>query len=414
MKKLITLIFILATFNVQSQVIDADKKIENKIVKKYKAKAFFNQLYDDFLKYGTLYAAGNVGNAKIETSEYFVRTDPNDLYAIPEVIDQTVYHPYDYRYGVGIRKLARFGYEIKENNFYNGTENNVALSAPTAAVKGLEYLLHWEKERNNGDEFTNKRVFVRHTGKYHIVKFENRESGNVGFEYTSGEVRGRLPIGKKFSISAGAIYRTHQKAYGYNPIEIWLNEIEVDDFGNEYTVNPWYSLGYEYGYSDHFTSYTDVGTGNATYDWIWRDEEGNIVAYSDLQFRDEVFGDLMNRYNQEIFSTLDPYAEVAPIVGFDFYHYKRNFWLHAYGNWILPYHKYLKGDDDFNYLNRNNWGKGGLIKDSTPEQWSDYQAGLMFGWKVSKGIGIFVEGEYTKFWESELFQTNFGLNITLR
>ena len=25
-------------------------------------------------------------------------------------------------------------------------------------------------------------------------------------------------------------------------------------------ANPWYSLGYEYGYSDHYTTYTDVET----------------------------------------------------------------------------------------------------------------------------------------------------------
>ena len=71
----------------------------------------------------------------------------------------------------------------------------------------------------------------------------------------SGEVRARLPIGNKFSISAGIIYRTHQKAYGYNPIEIWLNETEVIE-GEEFPVNPWYSLGYEYGLEIYLTCQT--------------------------------------------------------------------------------------------------------------------------------------------------------------
>ena len=162
MKKLILLIAVLFSFNAQSQ--------------------FLKGLYDDFLKYGTVYAAGNIGNAKLEQTKYFVRTNPDNLYDIPRVIDQTTYHPNNYRIGVGLRKLARFGYESKPN-FYNGTENNVGLSAPTAAVKGLEYLLHWEKQRVDGNEFDNRRLFVRHTGKYHIGKFESRESGNVGFEY---------------------------------------------------------------------------------------------------------------------------------------------------------------------------------------------------------------------------------------
>ena len=240
----------------------------------------------------------------------------------------------------------------------------------------------------------------------------------MGFEYTSGEIRARLPIGKKFSISAGAIYRTHQKAYGYNPIEIWLNETEIytDPSGNdiEYPANPWYSLGYLYGFSDHYTSYTDINTGEVIYDWIWRDGDNNIVAYSDLQFRDDVFFQLMNRFNEEAWAELEPFAEVAPIIGFDFYHYKSNFWLHAYGNYLLPYHKYIAGNEDFSYLHRNSWGKGGHNDLLEGEQWDDYQAGLVFGWKISKSLGIFAEGEYTKFWDSEIFNSNFGINFTFR
>ena len=392
MRKLILLIAVLLSFNAQSQ--------------------FLKGLYDDFLKYGTVYAAGNIGNAKLEQTKYFVRTNPDNLYDIPRVIDQTTYHPNNYRIGVGLRKLARFGYESKPN-FYNGTENNVGLSAPTAAVKGLEYLLHWEKQRVDGNEFDNRRLFVRHTGKYHIGKFESRESGNVGFEYVSGEVRARLPIGNKFSISAGIIYRTHQKAYGYNPIEIWLNE--TDSEGN--ALHPWYSLGYEYGFRDlPYLSdvYNPDGTTSQIFNYLWINEQGDIVAYTDEDFRDRIFGNLMNRFNKEAWAELDPFAEIAPIVGFDFYHYKNNFWLHAYGNWIMPHHSYVEGNEDFSYLHRNSWGKGGHNDLIAGEQWDDYQAGLMFGWKVTKSIGIFVEGEYTRFWDSEIFNSNFGINITFR
>ena len=390
MKQITLILCLLISFNLSSQNI-------------------FKTLYDDFLKYGTVYVAGNAGNAKLEKPDYFIRTNPDDLYAIPEVIDETTYHPFDFRYGFGIRKLARFGYEDKPN-FYNGTENNIGLSAPTSAVKGLEYLLHWEKQRVNGDEFTNKRLFVRHTGKYHIGKFEARESGNVGFAYQSGEIRGRLPIGKKFSVSAGAMYRTHQQPYGYNPIEIWLNEINDQGF----PVNPWYSLGYLYGFSDHPTTYTNEATGESFFDWIWRNDQGDIVAYGDRDFRDRVYGSLMNRFNNEAWEEIEPFGVVSPVVGFDFYHYKNNFWLHAYGNYLLPYHKYVKGNEDFSYLHRNSWGLGGHNDNLEGEQWEDYQTGIMFGWKISKTLGIFIEGEYTKFWDSEIYSTNFGINITMK
>jgi len=414
MKKLLLILCMLVSF---SSLAQNDEITYTEAIKEKKNSTFFKDLYKDFLKYGTFYAAGNIGSAyETQRPDFFVRTDPDNLYAIPDVVDQTVYHPFDYRYGIGIRKLARFDYEVKGNNFYNGIgedENNVGLSAPTAAVEGLEYLVHYEKERKRGEEWINSRFFVRHTGDYHIVKLEQREQGNIGFKYQSAEARARLPIGKKFSISAGAIYRTHEKAYGYNPIEIWLNE--TDD--NGLAANPWYTLGYEYGYYDtYYTAYYYDQDGNYVQfpAWFWMDENDVLVAHTDEVFRDEVFPDLMNRYNNDIWDTLDPYGEIAPIVGADFYHFKNKFWLHAYANWILPYHKYLKGDEDFSYLNRDNWGKGGLRQDSTPEQWSDYQAGLMFGWKVGKMVGVFVEGEYTKFWDSEIYHTNFGINITLR
>ena len=412
MRKLLIIIILLFSSNIIAQEITYTEAIKIK-----KKQPFFKDLYKELFKYSTFYAAGNIGNAyETQRPEFFVRTDPDNLYAIPDVVDQTVYHPFDYRYGIGIRKLARFDYEVKGANFYNGIgedENNVGLSAPTAAIKGLEYLIHYEKERKRGEEWVNSRFFVRHTGKNHIVKLEQRAQGNIGFKYQSAEARARLPIGKKFSISAGAIYRTHEKAYGYNPIEIWLNEETADGLA----ANPWYTLGYEYGYYDTYyvANYWDADGNYIQFPaWFWMDENDVLVAHTDEVFRDEVFPALMNRYNNEAWDLLDPYGEIAPIIGADFYHFKNKFWVHAYANWILPYHKYLKGDEDFSYLNRDNWGKGGLVQDSSPDQWNDYQAGLMFGWKVGKVLGVFVEGEYTKFWDSEIYSTNFGINITMK
>ena len=201
--------------------------------------------------------AGDISNS-IEAAEptYFLRTNPDgSLYSIPDVVNNTEVFPFDYRYGFGIRKLARFDYERKPKNFYDGTEEQLVFSAPTSAVTGLEYQFHFEKERWRGRDFTNYNFFLKHTGKYHIAKIQAREVGKINLNYNSAELRARLPIGKKFSISAGAILRGHERAYGYNPVEIWLNETDVamDDSGNpiigpdgnplEYPVNQWYQLG---------------------------------------------------------------------------------------------------------------------------------------------------------------------------
>jgi len=401
MKKLLLLTLLLFTLSSFGQE-DKDK--------------FFESLYKDFLKYGTVYGAGDISNS-VEAAEptYFLRTNQDgSLYSIPDVVNNTEVFPFDYRYGFGIRKLARFDYERKPKNFYDGTEEQLVFGAPTSAVQGLEYQFHFEKERWNGRDFTNYNFFLKHTGKYHIVKAQSRSVGKINLNFKSAELRARLPIGKKFSFSAGAIVRGHERAYGYNPIEIWLNE--TDEFGNP--VNQWYTLGYENGYTDVFYTQTstDYNTGEeiTTQDWYWVDEEGNQVASSDLDFRERIMPGLMNRFNGEAWDLLDPWMEIAPIVGVDFYHYKRNFWFHAYANYILPYHNYIAGEEEFSYLNRNNWGKGGLNQNSELEQWVDYSFGLSLGTKIGKNLGIFIEGEYSKMWDSKLHQTTFGLNYTFK
>ena len=394
---LILLLFTLPSFGQEPKALGKDK--------------FFKSIYKDFLKYGTIYGAGDISNS-IEASEptYFLRTNPDgSLYSIPDVVNNTPVYPFDYRYGFGIRKLARFDYERKPKNYYDGTEEQLVFGAPTSAVQGLEYQFHFEKERWRGEDFTNYNFFLKHTGKYHIVKVQAREVGKINLNYNSAEVRARLPIGKKFSFSAGAILRGHERAYGYNPIEIWLNE--TDEFGN--AINQWYQLGYENGYTDVFYTSTDAN-GNVTQDWCWIDENGVQVAHSDLSFRENVMPMLMNEFNGRAWDLLDSWTEVAPIVGFDFYHYKRNFWLHAYGNLILPYHKYVAGEEEFSYLNRNNWGRGGLRQNAELEQWTDYSFGASLGTKIGKNLGIFIEGEYSKMWDSKLYQTTFGLNYTFK
>ena len=74
-----------------AQVIDTDKKVEDKIVKKYKSSKFFKDVYKDLFKYATVYVAGDMKNSyETPYPDYFIRTNPDDLYAVPQVIDETV------------------------------------------------------------------------------------------------------------------------------------------------------------------------------------------------------------------------------------------------------------------------------------------------------------------------------------
>ena len=129
-KKLIALLLIFAFVGTSAQVITQEPL--------KKKKTFFKDVYKEFFKYGTLYVAGDTRNSyEQQRKDYFVRTNPENLYDVPQVIDETIYHPFDYRVGFGFRKLARFDYEIKAKQYYDGTENNKSLSAPTAAVQGF-------------------------------------------------------------------------------------------------------------------------------------------------------------------------------------------------------------------------------------------------------------------------------------
>ena len=165
MKKILAIIFLLS-FSLNSQEKEKGK--------------FFKSIYNELFKYGTFYVAGDVKNAKENAPSYFVRTNPNgSLYDVPVVVDGTDYYNHDYRYGFGIRKIARFDYEIKGKQYYDGTESNVAMTAPNSAIKGFEYVFHTEKERVRDDVFKNHRYFLKHSGKYHIAKIESRKQGKI-------------------------------------------------------------------------------------------------------------------------------------------------------------------------------------------------------------------------------------------
>ena len=43
----------------------------------------------------------------------------------------------------------------------------------------------------------------------------------------------------------------------------------------------------------------------------------------------------------------------------------------------------------------------------------DYSGGLIYGIKVNKNLGYFVEGKYNKYWNREWYDFKLGLNYTI-
>ena len=103
-------------------------------VRSQEKKNLFKSIYNELFKYGTLYVAGDARSPyEQQRKDYFIRTNPDDLYDVPQVVDETIYHPFDYRYGIGFRRLARYDFEIKQN-YIDGTENMTGLSSPTESI----------------------------------------------------------------------------------------------------------------------------------------------------------------------------------------------------------------------------------------------------------------------------------------
>ena len=94
------------------------------------------------LKFSTVYAAVNGGTSISDVKTFSVTTG-----ALEEEIINT---PYDYSVTIGIRKIARFGYENKASTFYDGTESNYTDAATVGKVRGFEYLFEMDYARQQG------------------------------------------------------------------------------------------------------------------------------------------------------------------------------------------------------------------------------------------------------------------------
>ena len=340
------------------------------------------QLLKDIFKYSTVYGAYSQSNS-IQGDKTFYVTQSSEL------IETTQRNPADEIKTFGFRKLAHFGYEDKDR-FYDGEEQNNSLNSNIGNVKGLEYLFEYQEGKQQGREFNNKQFFVRYLSKWWIAKAEANKNELVDIDYKSLDLRVRIPIGKKLSLSVGAMYRTYDKAYGHNPIQKYLED------------NSWFALSYEYfNHTDQAYSWENLSTGETGYDYFWYDAEGTLLSNSDLDYRNNIYGQLVNQYNAEQLAQIGSFADISTVIGLDFYHYRKNFWVHAYGN-ILPQHTLHKGDERYSY--GNFIGK---------DNWIDYKYGGVFGVRISKKLGLFSEITMQRYWDREIKVIKAGINFKI-
>ena len=335
----------------------------------------------EITKFSTVYGAVNGGNSLSDVDVYSVT---NGLQT------QTVKTPYDYSVILGVRKIARMGYEPKEA-FKNGQENSFSDASTVGKVKGFEYLFELSYVRQEGENYANQHHFLRYIDDTYILKGEYLEDGFADIKYFETSQRYRHKIEDlsflpealqkgKLSLNIGAVQRLSEP-YGYDPLEEW----KLSNGNLHYTF-----LALEEGYNANFISHGIVQ---------YTDPQGNIVAENTEIWEGVVIPQVLSDYTEKKRNELENTIQHSLVLGFDYYYYSKKLWLHSWGN-LMPWH-YDEGDE-FSYHKFNNG-----------EQWYDYSGGLIFGYKYSKSLGVFIEGKYNKYWNREWHDFSFGVNYII-
>ena len=167
--------------------------------------------------------------------------------------------------------------------------------------------------------------FLRYVADDWVAKVEYLVGGFIDIEYFQASQRYKHNISKEFSVNIGAAQRL-ARPYGYDPLQEWM----LSNGNLHYT---W--LAIQEGYEVEFD-----GTGGETY----YNPSGNVVATSTEVWEEVVIPQVLVDYVEKKTDAAPLRLEYSLILGFDYYKYSKNFWLHAWGN-VMPYH--IKMEIDF-------------------------------------------------------------------
>ena len=232
-------------------------------------------------------------------------------------------------------------------------------------------------KRQEGVEYLDQNHFIRYVADKWIAKVEYLVDGFADVEYFEASQRYRYKVSNKFSINIGASQRIAEP-YGYNPLDEWV----LSNGDIHYTY-----LALQEGYN--------VDVFNNEY----YDPQGNLVATSKDVWESVIIPNILSDYVERKRDELPAEWNYSLVLGFDYYHYTKTFWLHSWAN-VLPYHHDIGSKYSYHKYNNN-------------QQWYDYSGGLILGYKLNKHLGMFVEGKYNKYWNREWHDFKFGINYVI-
>ena len=319
------------------------------------------------LKFATFYTAFSGGNS----------ISDQEVFSVGNGLQTDVLKtPFDYSFTAGVRKIARFGYENRANTFYNGTEKSYGDAATIGKVKGFEFLFEGDYRRQQGINYLDQDHFLRYVGERWITKVEYLQDGFADVSYFEGSQRVRANLGK-LSLNAGIMQRLSEP-YGYDPLNEWL----LDNNQLHFT-----SLALQEGYN------IDVNTGE------FFNPQGELVASSYEVWEEVVVPQVLDDYVTKKRRELPNQWVHSFVVGFDYYHFTKDFWVHSWGN-LIPYH--VDTDGEYSYH-----------RFVSSDQWMDYSGGLIFGKRFNRSFGVFAEGKYHKYWDRSWHDFSIGINYVI-
>jgi len=329
------------------------------------------------LKFSTLYAAVNGGTSLSDVDVFSVNNG---------LSTQTISTPYDYNFAIGLRKIARFGYENKAQTFYDGTEANYSDAAVVGKSRGVEYLFEIDYKRQEGKDYMDQHHFIRYSSddgcpdelciNFFALKVEYLEDGFADIKYFEASERYRVRKSRNLSWNIGAAHRLAEP-YGYNALDEWM----LDNGDLHYTY-----LALQEGYTVN------------VYSSEYFSPSGELVATSPEVWEAVVIPEVLANYTEKKRNELKQTLQHSLVVGFDYYKYNKSNWMHAWAS-VMPYHY-----DDGSEFSYHNYVDG---------QWADYSLGFIYGIKHNKQLGYFIEGKYNKYWNRTWYDFKLGMNYVI-
>ena len=321
----------------------------------------------DFFKYSTIYTSMNINTSMVENQDYISIDKGYE--------DVTQVNPYDFNLTIGWRKIARFDYEHKVKTWYYGTEDNVAENVTISNAVGFEYLANYSFIRSRGDTLIEQNYWLRYLGKRFVVKAQYTDMQRVELRYNAVDARLRLTKGD-FDFTLGGVFRQHNP-YGITPIDdLWISGEQSFP-----------QLAEQFGYSSQFV--------NGQWHWFKNEE---LLATSNDEFYKHYFGQAIADYNERELDKLGMQKELSLVIGLAYYKYDPNYWVHIWAN-LMPLHY---GLDDFSY----EYGDSAL-------DGLEWDAGAILGARLTKHLGLFVEGTHLKYWDKPIYECKFGFNYLI-